>query len=589
MKRAPRSIPLALSVLTPIALRQLADPRSYVRGEEYFADGRVQALSEHAGKIAATVHGSEPYSVELWQKGEELAYDCSCPRGEDGDFCKHCVAVGLALLTGPSVKSAGTRSQPRHITLEDARRHLDGETKAVLVDLLVDRAAQDADLFNLLRLRVAKQSHRGSVDMEEWKAVLRRTIDPGDFLDWRAVSHHAMRIDRVLDSLEQLITDGNASAAIELADYALQEVEQAIGSVDDSGGDMGGLLRRLEAIHQRACQQAKPDGIALAKRLFDWELRSGFDVFFDAVTSYADVLGKKGVAEYRRLAEEHWQKIPALGPGQSDRDQYGGRFRITSIMQALAKQAGDIDAEAQVMQRDLSSAYRFLEIATHYGQAGKHDQALQWAEKGIEAFPTRTDGRLREFLADEYHRRDRHDGAMALAWASFSEQPSLQEYEQLKAHAERAKSRPMWREKALDFIRERIAKNRKTTPTSPYGPTVDHSLLVEVYLSEKDTEAAWQEAQVGGCSSALWLTLAERREKAHPEDALPIYKRHLDSTLAQTNNAAYETGVRLLKKIHGAMSRMGEQQTFAPYLASVRMTYARKRNFVRLLEETRWS
>lgn len=342
MKRAPRSIPLALSVLTPIALRQLADPRSYARGEEYLADGRVQALSEHAGKIVATVHGSEPYSVELWQKGEELAYDCSCPRGEDGDFCKHCVAVGLALLNGPSVKSAGTRSQPRHITLEDVRRHLDGETKAVLVDLLVDRAAQDADLFNLLRLRVAKQSHRGSVDIEEWKAVLRRTIDPGDFLDWRVVSHHAMRIDRVVDSLEQLITDGHASAAIELADYALQEVEQAIGSVDDSGGDMGGLLRRLEEIHHRACQQAKPDGVALAKRLFDWELRSGFDVFFDAVTSYADVLGRKGVAEYRRLAEEHWQKIPALGPGQSDRDQYGNRFRITSIMRALAKQAGNI-------------------------------------------------------------------------------------------------------------------------------------------------------------------------------------------------------------------------------------------------------
>lgn len=589
MKRSPRTSATAISVLTPITLRQMADPRSYARGEEYFADGRVQALSERDGKITATVHGSEPYSVELWQEGEQLAYDCSCPRGEDGDFCKHCVAVGLALLAGPGVNTRSVRNRPRQITIEDVRRHLDGEAKAVLVELLVDRAAQDADLFNLLRLRVANQSHRGSVDLEEWKAVLRRTIDPGDFLDWRAVSHHAMRIDRVVDSLEQLITDGNAAPAIELADYALQEVEQAIGSVDDSGGDMGGLLRRLEEIHHRACQQAKPDGVALAKRLFDWELRSGFDVFFDAVTSYADVLGKKGVAEYRRLAEEHWQKIPALGPSQSDRNQYGNRFRITSIMRALAKQTGDIDAEAQVMQRDLSSAYRFLEIATHYGQSGQHDEALLWAEKGIQAFPSRTDGRLREFLADEYHRRERHDDAMVLAWTSFSEQPSLQEYDRLKAHAERAKCWPVWRERALDYVRDGIEKNRKATPKSPYGPTVNHSLLVEIYLSEKHTEAAWQEAQAGGCSSSLWLTLAERREKTHPEDALPIYKRHLDSTLAQTNNAAYETGVRLLKKIHSAMSRMGQEQMFAPYLAAVRTTYARKRNFVRLIEETRWT
>lgn len=77
------------------------------------------------------------------------------------------------------------------------------------------------------------------------------------------------------------------------------------------------------------------------------------------------------------------------------------------------------------MQRDLSMAYHFLQIATLYQRSGKDDLALAWAEKGILAFPVRADGRLREFFATEYHRRKRHEEAMALAWASFSDQPIL--------------------------------------------------------------------------------------------------------------------------------------------------------------------
>lgn len=589
MKRALKSSPLTLSALTPTALPQLADAKSFARGQAYFADGRVGLLSERSGRIVAIVHGSESYSVELWQEGAELEYDCSCPRGAEGDFCKHCVAVGLTLLAGQWQQSASRRSSRRELNLDDVRRHLEGETKAVLVKLLIDRAASDASLFDLLRLRVAKQHRRGAVDVEAFKAVLRRTIAASDFLDWREVRSHVERIDRVVDSLEELITDGNAAGAVELAEYALQEVEQAMGSVDDSGGDMGGLLRRLEEVHHRACMTSKPDVIALANRLFHRELGSDFDVFYGAAARYADVLGKAGIAEYRRLAEELWDKVPALGPGQSDRAMYGGRFRITSIMRTLAQQAGDIEAEVQVMKRDLSLAYHFLAIATLYRQAGKDDLALDWAEKGVQAFPTHTDGRLREFLADEYHRRKRHDDALALAWASFSEHPTLENYQLLKGHADRAKNWSLWRQEALDYIRQLISKNRGVSSRPAWEPVISHSLLVEIYLAEKNPEAAWQEAVAGGCSPELWLALADKREKTHPADALPIYKRQLESALSQSNNSAYETGVRLLKKIYGTMSRMGQRKMFETYLVAVRAAHFRKRNFIRLLEGTRWA
>lgn len=38
------------------------------------------------------------------------------------------------------------------------------------------------------------------------------------------------------------------------------------------------------------------------------------------------------------------------------------------------------------MSRDLSSSFRFLEIAELYAKVGRRDAALDWAERGIKAY-----------------------------------------------------------------------------------------------------------------------------------------------------------------------------------------------------------
>jgi hypothetical protein len=80
-------------------------------------------------------------------------------------------------------------------------------------------------------------------------------------------------------------------------------------------------------------------------------------------------------------------------------------------VESLARASGDVEKVAAVMSRDLSHAYSYLKIAEVYREARQHDQALLWAEKGLNAFPE-TDGRLREFAAEEDHRRRRHEDAM---------------------------------------------------------------------------------------------------------------------------------------------------------------------------------
>ncbi len=105
--------PLA-GVLTRRLLREMAGPRSFDRGMEYFARGRVLSLGEDTGEITATVLGTHLYRVTLAPGAGGLVSQCTCPLGEDGIFCKHCVAAGLAWLAsaGPANGVAAAAAPP---------------------------------------------------------------------------------------------------------------------------------------------------------------------------------------------------------------------------------------------------------------------------------------------------------------------------------------------------------------------------------------------------------------------------------------------------------------------------------------------
>jgi uncharacterized Zn finger protein len=357
--------------------------------------------------------------------------------------------------------------------------------------------------------------------------------------------------------------------------------------MDDSDGYMGGILQRLQELHLEACCAAKPDPEALAERLFDWEMRTQFDTFYGAAGTYAKLLGERGLATYRRRAEAAWARVPQTRPGEKDPEEYGRTYRIKHIMETLARQSGDVEALVAVKARDLSNAYTFLQVAEIYREARQADKALDWAERGIKAFPDRTDSRLCEFLADEYHCRKRHDEAMQVIWKTFTERTSLESYQTLKQHADRIDQWPAWRGKALEFIRaeiegekKQLAQKRQAWGWTPHPP--DHSLLVQIFLWEKDVEAAWREAQAGGCHGSWWMELARLREKQFPADVVPIYQKQVDTLINQKSNGSYAEAVKLLGKIRDLMTRLERADQFASYLATIRATHKPKRNFIKL-------
>jgi uncharacterized Zn finger protein len=457
-----------------------------------------------------------------------------------------------------------------------------------LVDLLFAQAMNDDRLYRRLDLERSKGSGPGA-----HLAAIRQTLSSAfDFEDdyfYEEDYGYAESIQEAVDVVEDLLRQGQATEVIDLAEYALALAEQASQHVSDSDGELYMAMERLQGLHLAACKKARPDPEALARRLFAFEVETGSDPFYGAAETYARILGKKGRAAYRELAEAEWEKFPPRAPGDDWRFD-AKRSRLAHVLESLAKAAGDLEALVAVKSRDLSRAGSFLEIAQIYEQAGKKDLALEWAEKGVRAFPKATDRGLRRFLAAEYRARRRDQEAIALIWANFTDGPALEEYQELKKYSERTGAWPEWREKALGVLRDLARKALVRFPSQGAhfgyagGPA---SRLVEILLWEKKLEDAWKEAQQLGCSEDLWLVLAKHRERTHPEEALTVYQRQVESALQRVSQEGYQTAVARLRQVKDVMVKLGKTRDFAAYLASLRLAHKRKRNFLQLLDRAR--
>lgn len=573
------------NVISRAILEDLAGSTVLQRGEEYFSGGAVGCLRVTDEKVAAKVEGSATYKVELRDDDGDLTYECTCPRAADGYFCKHCVAVGLAWLAENSAAAkpgVASDKKKRRDPWHDIKDYLATQTPETLIELLLDIAQRDDRLYQSLLLKAERMAGGGN----EAKAF-RRAIDGAThihgYVDWREASTFASNIDQVAELLAELLKPDSAASLVELAEYAIERVESALEQIDDSNGEVSGTVHGLGELHRQACTLARPEPRGLAERLFRLETTLPFNVCSFDAASYRDVLGQEGLRRYRELAEAEWRKIK---PRDSQDGYDGNRYRITRLMEQLAEVSGDTEELVAIKSRDLSSGYHYLTIAEIYAKAEQPEKALDWAERGLQAFPERPDNRLRDFLAAAYLKCQRNDEALQLTWIQFEEHPSLEHYSKLHDVAGKLGTWPANRERALIWLDENIAREAATTNRwKPKPATPNHSLRVQIALWEDDLDAAWSAAHQGSCDRALLISLAGKLESVRPVDAIKLYRQVVPLIVEQTNNAAYHEASKLIRRIGSVMKTQNQLSQFGDYLAELRVQFKPKRNFIKLLDD----
>ncbi len=286
-------------------LRKLAGDKTFARGTAYFEDDEVELLVIEPGRVLAQVTGSEDYRTELRGRGKTIDGHCSCPAYVEWGFCKHMVAVGLA------ANAAGEADVEGAGALSRIRMHLKTKTVDALAEMIVQLAEQDTKLFR--RLELAATALDG--DDAAVEARLRKVIDgatrTGSHIDYVSAPEWAAGVEEALEAVESLVANSRAPLALKLTERAIERIERALGSIDDSDGHCGALLHHAADIHLAAVTAIQPDPVQLARDLFEREMEDEYDVFSGAVARYEQVLGERGLAEYRRLAEKAWQKLPA--------------------------------------------------------------------------------------------------------------------------------------------------------------------------------------------------------------------------------------------------------------------------------------
>lgn len=128
---------------------ELAGEKYYQRGVAYFKDGCVLEVTPDSPGIFARVQGtgSCPYAVRLWVANGELDWGCTCPIGQQGQFCKHTVATALAWLEAGPTHDAPSGNI-------DIRDVLDTADPAILAECLKRRVVWDDDLSAEVALAV---------------------------------------------------------------------------------------------------------------------------------------------------------------------------------------------------------------------------------------------------------------------------------------------------------------------------------------------------------------------------------------------------------------------------------------------------
>ncbi|MBN1174669.1 MAG: hypothetical protein JXA67_21075, partial [Micromonosporaceae bacterium] len=385
---------------------------------------------------------------------------------------------------------------------------------------------------------------------------------------------------------------------------AVERITTAMTVMDDSSGIVGDDLYQIMGLYARACVAAPPK----PKRLAGWLVKlecdgPGWPEI--RLREFAPALGPAGIAEVTRLVD---QRAATADPGS-----WMQTFAIRDLREQLAEVSGDVDRHVAVLAQHLESIRQYRRIVAALRQAGRIDDALHWARRGLADKPGWPEAsHLRNTLVDLLLDSGQPQAAIDARRQEFTRHPTLTTWHALHATATVATATAttataataagttatatttvdaaptadnrdetmVLREWALETLRQRAEQQ------PPYLRE-----LVAVLLDVGEANAAWQAAAGRGdvIGQHLWLQLLEVRRTTHPADTLDAYRQLIeDQILDSRDKHRYRRAVALLRQLRLAHLDTHDPAGFGDYLDQLRIRHRRRPTFLSTLDRTRW-
>lgn len=545
-------MPLSESVLL-----EVAGDRSYARGEDYVR--YVRGLRISGEKADASVQAKRVYAVELDWSGRQPDGFCTCPYAGDGHFCKHLVAVGLAVIDSGAVEDAARAAS----ALEATVQAMDVDELRALVMTLAHR---DGEVRRMLGVRATAASGDDTTAKAEFEAYVRNALEFRGFVDYRESYAVAEGASRVLDELENHLNAGSAEIVRPALLCALTLLRTITENADDSSGVIGGECERAADLFARACRLGAPDPAELAEWLATFRATSpGWPTlvladFVDAFDDHALKIYRAAVADLDRqhAGRDHWS-----------------RFEVDTMLLELADRDGDVDRAIELLNEREHPQYGA--IIARLRKAGRDDEVVDWIDRAVAEGRVSGQGGGNDYwlspsaVAETYRGLGRTDNAISVLRNDFVRRPTVHAFRSLLDFAATLDCADTERTWALEHARELACG------------AGSGSVLVQLALSEGDVGAAWEAADRYGPGYA-WQELATQGAQARPVAAADLYRPQLENDLQRPNTKLYPNIAATLAAMAELYERGGRRADFALYIAKIRQDFARRPSLMKALK-----
>lgn len=257
-----------LPKITRAVIQRATTAQSFSRGEDYYATGAVAELVRRGDTVYAEVEGSsyEPYQVEITFDEDDIddAY-CTCPY-DWGGWCKHIVAVLLAIADAPDTVEA----RP---TVEALIEPLDAaQLRAVVLALVARHPELVNEIESCLAVQASDAAPKPAPESPSAPPP-RPVVDPAPFRrQVHSILHSLDRMRRseaywhiggvvdqvrgLLDQAWQLIEAGDGANALRVLEGITDAYVNAWYNLDDSDGEASALFEDLAAVWTEAALTA---------------------------------------------------------------------------------------------------------------------------------------------------------------------------------------------------------------------------------------------------------------------------------------------------------------------------------------------
>ncbi len=610
-------------------LNDWAGSRAVTRGRSYQRRGLVEDLGiSRGGELVAWVTGRERYATrvrrDLAGPGNRapmhLESSCSCPVGIR---CKHAVAVILAAL-----EALGAGEKIRQVSSRDLRwdlatgvsesatsdtpsnpsslkPYLFSFKKSELVEFLLELSAA----YPEVKADIVDRSIRASGDVAAVVQQIRREIDavskqPVWWDHWRGEGE-LPDYSRVEKGLASLLGSAHYDEICELGRELFEAGRAQLEGARDDGQTCMAISDCMSIVFRAVLKSSLSDPEKIL-----WAIDLSMEDDFGLAEEIGSILERRwSKRTWSAVADGLAVRLDSLG--DSEGGDFAARFERECLCRWLCSAldaAGRGEEAIETCEGEALTTGNYEPLVRRLMDAGRLDEAVQWAERGYAAvlgeMPGVAEG-LRTLLREIAHRRRQWPLVAAYDAECFLERPNVSNLKKLLAAAKKAHCEGQVREAALRFLETgRDPARSKKWPLPPTrlatgassqkaGELVKHwDVLRDLAIDEDrpDDVLRWHDRLAQRTRSRFWysqvpnLRVAEAVAATHPERAIEIYRRAAERLIGKTNPDSYVEAGALLERVRDLLHASGHADEWPAILAELRQVHSRKWRLMEVLD-----